>query len=145
MAERSKRSQLPGTEGVSQGLFALVALGTDREAPVFKNNSGQTIKITGASVIPQAAHSGADTNNITLQLLNRELDGSASAGVAVTAAKEYDSGTDLVAFDEDALVLSSTAANLLVEADEVLTLAKVENGTGLESPDMLVSIKYQYV
>lgn len=141
MAERSRLSQLPGRH-LYQVPLALVALGTAKDMVAFINNFGAPIIIKAVSLVPQAAKTGNDTNNFTLQLRNKELGG--AGAVAVTAVKTYDTGTDLVAFDEDALVVSTTAANLRVEDGEVLALNKGETGSGLEMPDLVLSIEFEF-
>jgi len=49
-----------------------------------------------------------------------------------------------VAFVEDALVLSTTTADLQVANGEVVTLDKSENGTGLALPAGVASLQYKF-
>ena len=142
MGERSRASQLPGTVS-EQTRFILVALGTAVDQLAWKNNTGATVKITGAGVIFDAAVTGADTNNFAIGIVNKELAGSGS--VAVTSVTTYASGTDAVAFVEEPLTLSGTAANLLIADGEVVVMSKTENGSGLEMPAGLVVLRFQYV
>lgn len=141
MVERSKGSQLGGTYEV-QAVVETITATNDNEVMVWKNNTGAPVKITKAGFVPEAALSGADTNNMTLQFKSKTAAGVAAANV--TAVKTYDSGTDLVAFSEDALVLSTTAADLRIEDGESVTLDKAENGTGAALPAGIATLTYQF-
>lgn len=98
-------------------------------------------KVVGVSWIPQAAVTGAATNNFALAAQNR---GAAGTGTtALTATKTYDNGVNSVAHDEEALTLSATAADLLVAEGDVLALVRTVNGTGLAGPAGTVEIYIQ--
>ena len=142
MVKRSKVSMLDG-DHTAQAVIDVVALGDDNEQIVWKNNTGQSVKITEAAFQGDAAHSGADTNNMILQFRNKGVLGTGTTGI--TATKEYDSGTDLVAFLSDALVLSTTAADLIIDDGETVALNKTESGTGLASPKGIATLTYEFV
>lgn len=142
MVDRSKLSQLPGVHTV-QAVIDIVALGSDDEQIVWKNNTGASVKITEAAFQGDAAHTGAATNNMILQFRNKGTLGTSTTGV--TATKTYASGVDLTAFVSDALVLSTTAADLIIDDGETVALNKTENGTGLASPKGVATLTYEFV
>jgi hypothetical protein len=75
---------------------------------------------------------GAATNNFAATVRNRGTDGLGAVQVAITT---YAAGVNAVAYDENTLALSGTAANLLVNEGDNLTCEKLVNGTGLAMPD----------
>lgn len=117
---------------------ATVALGSDGEQVVWKNNTGRSATLREAGIVPEASVTGNTTNTLILQLRNKGLLG--VGVVALTALKPYITGTDLVAFKPDALVISTTAADLIILNGEVVALNKTEDGTGLALPISLVTI-----
>lgn len=141
MVERSKLSQTSGDHSI-QAVVNAIANTVSDEVVIWVNDTDATVKITEAAYTPDAAVTGDDTNNLTLQIRNKELVGVGTVGV--TAIKTYSSGVDIIAFDKDALVLSTTDADLLVDAGEVLTLNKAETGTGLTMPQGVVNLTYQF-
>ena len=96
------------------------------------------LKITGVKWIPAAAVTADPTNYLTLNLRNRTT----GAGAALPASRAY-SATNSVAFVAEAMTLSATAADLLVTAGDVLTVSKVNSGTGLALPKGTVQITAQ--
>lgn len=90
--------------------------------------------------IPDAAVTGANTNNFQLQVINKGAAGSGTT--TVTAAKTYASGTNSTAYVAESLTLSSTAADLLANAGDILTLVRTHNSSGLASPAGVVEIGY---
>lgn len=130
----------PGDKRRTAYLPGQATAGTADEWPVFVADKALTI--TGVSWVPAAAVTGAATNNFSINARNR---GTAGAGTTdVTTAKTYASGTDSVAFDAEALTLSTTAADLNMAVGEVLTIERLINGTGLAMPDGLVEVAYKY-
>src|SRR5690349_2048471 len=95
--------------------------------------------ITGVKWIPKAAVTADPTNFFTLNLRNRKADAS---GSALPASRAY-SATNSVAFVAEAMTLSSTAADLLLSAGDVLTVSKVNSGTGLAMPGGTVQVTAQ--
>lgn len=126
----------------AQAVILTIANTVSNEVTVWINNTGQTARVTQASFIPEDALTGAATNNLTLQFRNKGLVGTGTTGI--TAIKTYASGTDIAAFDEDALVLSTTLTELDVAAGEVVALNKAENGTGLTLPAGIASLTFQF-
>ena len=77
-----------------------------------------------------------------LRFLSRVVAGTAKLNV--TAARTYASGTDIAQFAEDSLVLSTTAADLLILDGECIILQKTENGTGLALPAGIATVEYRF-
>lgn len=142
MAERPRVTQLPGTQSKDASVIT-VALGTDLDQEIWTNKTGAPVEITAVTFTPDAAHSGAATNNMTLGVVNKELLGVGT--VIVAPQKAFVSGIDLVAFKPDDIPVSTTAADVRVETGEVLAFSKVENGTGLAQPAGLVTIEYRFL
>ncbi len=93
------------------------------------------LKITGARWIPAAAVVADGSNYFTLNLRNRTT----GAGAALPASRSY-AATNSVAFDAEAMTLSGTEADLLVAEGDLLTVSKVNTGTGLAMPDGVVQV-----
>lgn len=96
--------------------------------------------ITAVSYIPAAAITGADTNTRTLSVQNKGQSGSGTTSVASLALA---SGTNAAAFDEKAITLSATAANLDCASGDVLEFLSTHAGSsGLADPGGVVEISY---
>lgn len=141
MAERPRKTQLPGTDSVTVAIPE-IALGTSGEQVVWTNKTGAKVRLTAVTYTPEAAVTGDDTNNLILQLRNKGTAGSGTT--AVTATKEYDTGTDLTAFVPDALAVATTAADRDIDVDETVALNKTETGSGLILPEGIVTLEFQY-
>jgi hypothetical protein len=97
------------------------------------------LKITGVKWVPAAAVTADPTNNCVVNLRNR---GAAAAGAALPASRSY-AATNSAAYVSEAMTLSATAADLLVSAGDVLTVSKVNGGTGLALPKGTVQVHAQ--
>lgn len=84
--------------------------------------------VSAVSFVPVSDITGADTNTRKLELVNK---GSNGNGSTVIASIQFDSGVDANDFDEKALTLSATAANLVVAEGDVLAWVSTKVGTGL--------------
>lgn len=93
--------------------------------------------ITSARWIPDAAVTGAATNNFALALTNVT-----ASNAVVATAKTYASGTNSVANTAEALTLSTTTG-VNVASGDVIALTRTVNGTGLASPSGMVEITYR--
>lgn len=121
---------IPGDQPI-QGYFAGHATaGTAKEHSV--GRAPFRCRITAVEFIPSAAITGAATNNFTLNVRNRTT---AGVGTAIPAALNFGNGTNGVAQAPTSITLSSTAADLLLAAGDVITVEKAINGTGLACPD----------
>ncbi len=142
MGKFNQLTTLSGDFTESGYISAVVAANAD-EQPVFTNKTGNTLKLISAGFVPDAAVTGAATNHFTLQVRNKGTAGTGTTGM--TDAKAYDTGIDIAAFDEDLLVNSSTAANLLLADGETAALDKAKIGTGLDMPAGRCVLVFEHV
>jgi len=96
-------------------------------------------RITAVEWVPSAAVTADGTNYATLGLRNR---GTAGAGSVLPATRAY-SSVNSVAFVTESMTLSGTSANLDLADGDVLTVQKVNTGTGLAIPDGIVRVYVQ--
>ncbi len=117
--------------------IAGAATGTDDEwaIVILPNNA----KVTGVKWIPNAAITANGTVYSTLTVINK----AAGAGTTSVATRSW-AATDSVAFTPESMTLSGTAANLLVSAGQLLTIAKTHASTGLTLPDGTVEVTVQW-
>lgn len=87
--------------------------------------------VTGVTYTPNAAITGADTNSRSVNVVNHGQDGT---GTTEAASIDFVNGTNAAAFDETALTLSATAADLTVAAGDIIQVASVAVGTGIADP-----------
>lgn len=87
--------------------------------------------VASVNFIPDADLTGADTNSATLSVVNKGLDGN---GTTVVASKAFTAAVNAPDFDETAITLSVTAADLVVTAGQVLAFRRTKVGTGLATP-----------
>ncbi|MFJ9012341.1 hypothetical protein [Streptomyces canus] len=93
--------------------------------------------VTSVQYIPEAAITGAATNNRTVTLVNK---GQAGSGSTTVATLTFDSGINGTANDEKTITLSGTAANLVLASGDTLLWRSIANGTGLADPGGLARI-----
>jgi hypothetical protein len=117
------------TDAVSAGSDASLSIGP---APVAGTVTSVTYTPSGSGI------TGANTNSRTLKVVNKGQSGSGSTVVADLALT---SGINATAFDEKALTLSGTAANLVVAEGDVLAFVSEHVGTGLADPGGEVQVK----
>lgn len=94
-------------------------------------------EIVAAKWIPSAAVTADGTNYATLNLRNR---GAAAAGATLPASRSY-IATNSAAFVSEDMTLS---ADVNVSAGDVLTVSKVNTGTGLAIPDGVVQVHLRW-
>lgn len=87
--------------------------------------------VTAVQYVPEAAITGAATNNRAVSLVNK---GQAGTGTTVVATLTFGSGTNATANNEVSLTLSSTAADLVVAEGDTLQWRSIVNGSGLADP-----------
>lgn len=133
-------SDIPGNHTARVVVPAEGTAGNADTWPVFV--APGKITVTGVRWTPSANVTGANTNNFAFAVQNRGQAGSGTT--AVTSTKTYASGTNGVANQAEALTLSGTAANLNAVANDVLSLVRSVNGSGLASPAGLVEIDFRY-
>ncbi len=78
--------------------------------------------------VPEAAITGAATNNRTLSLINK---GQAGSGTTVVASLNFGNGTNATANNEVTLTLSATASDLAVAEGDTLVWRSLHIGTGI--------------
>lgn len=93
--------------------------------------------VASVTYTPPAAITGANTNSRTLTLVNKGQSGSGSTVIATLALTN---GVNAAAFDETALTLSGTAANLEVAEGDVLAFVSTHVGTGIADPGGEVTV-----
>lgn len=115
--------------------------GTADEWPAF--TAHKRIKITAVKLVPATDIVGDATNYATVSAENKGTDGTGTDEIASFA---FDTATtdDVDAFDEKALTLSTTAADLVIEAGEVVSIKKAVTGTG-EAVEGKVRFEYEPV
>lgn len=93
--------------------------------------------VTAVEYVPEAAITGAATNNRTVSLVNK---GQAGSGSTTVATLNFDNGITASANNERVIPLSGTAANLILAAGDTLQWRSVHVGTGIADPGGLVRI-----
>jgi len=93
--------------------------------------------VTSVQYVPEAAITGAATNNRTVSLVNK---GQAGSGTTTVASLTFDNGVNAAANDEKAITLSGTAANLVLAAGDTLQWRSIHVATGITDPGGVVRI-----
>lgn len=93
--------------------------------------------VTAVTFVPDAGMTGNDTNYRTVNIINKGDDGS---GTTVVATLAFTSGTNATAFNETTITLTGTAADLVVEAGDVLAWNSVHTASGIVDPGGLVTV-----
>jgi len=114
----------------------ILATGSDViEAPF----TGKVAEVTYTAIA--AVTGAASPASRTLSVINH---GQAGVGTTVVASLALVSGVNLVAFDEKAITLSATAADLVVVAGDILEFRSAAvGGTGLVDPGGTVSVTFE--
>lgn len=97
-------------------------------------SAGTVSAVTYATV---TAITGANSNTRSVSLVNK---GQAGAGTTTIATLQFNSGVNTTASDEKTITLSSTAADLVVAAGDVLQWQSAAVGTGIADPGGLVNV-----
>ncbi len=105
---------------------ALATAGTVDEIVAFRAPFNCTV--TAVRYLPAAALSGVTATEVTLAVDNRGLDG---LGTTEIASLSFITTVDAVAFDEKAITLSTTAADLDAVEGDIITIVKTVTSTGL--------------
>ncbi|GGM75549.1 hypothetical protein GCM10012275_52810 [Longimycelium tulufanense] len=93
--------------------------------------------VTAVQYVPEAAITGAATNHRSVELVNKGADGTGTTSVASLA---FDDGVNASAYDERAITLSGTAANLDLTAGDTLQWRSLAVGTGITDPGGVVRV-----
>lgn len=92
--------------------------------------------VSSVLFIPSASVTGVATNNRQFTLYNRGT----GAGTVVVAQLVMVSGTNMTDNIPKAITLSTTSANLLLAANDVLEWESLHNNTGIADPGGLVQV-----
>jgi YD repeat-containing protein len=125
----------PVTERVTATVPAVGATTTADQIVAESHVAG---KVTAVTYTPEAAITGHDTNTRTLTLVNKGQSGSGSTVIGTLAFVASNNG---VAFDEKAFTLSSTAADLVVAAGDILVFVSTYAASGLADPGGRVEVE----
>lgn len=96
--------------------------------------------VTAVTYVADTAITGQDTNTRTLSLINK---GAAGSGTTTVATKTFSSGVNASAFDETAITLTATAADLEVSEGDVLAFKSLHVASGLADPGGTVYVTIQ--
>lgn len=96
--------------------------------------------VSAASITPEAAGTANGTNYRTFKIVNKGAAGSGTTAVA-TFATDTPTTDDLKAFDEKALPLSGTAADLVVAAGDILAVVETVAAEGLAHSGYKVAVE----
>ena len=97
-----------------------------------------TATVTSVTYAPDAAITGAATNNRVHRVINRGQDGT---GATLVATLAYDSGVNAAAGDERTITLSATPANLVLASGDILAFESNAVGTGIADPGGRVEVR----
>src|SRR6266571_4333445 len=97
-------------------------------------------KVTAVTYTPFSAVTGAATNNFTVTCRNR---GQAGAGTVTPASLNFANTVNAAAFVPTAVTLSSTASDLVLLKNDVLTFEKLVVGTGMAMPAGAITVEIQ--
>lgn len=128
--------ELSGTLQATAYVPSQATAGTVDNWPVWQ--APLKCKITAVSFVPSAAVT-ANGTNYSDYTVTRYTAGATATSVAVRTWAAANS----VAETPEVLTLSATAANLLLAAEDTLSVVKSVGGTGLVIPDGLLVIRYQ--
>jgi hypothetical protein len=115
---------------------AAVAAGSDLTTIIGEAPFAGTV--TAVTYAPNSTLTGANTDSRTLAVVNKGTDGNGTTSVA---SKAFTSGVNANDYDETAITLSGTAANLVVAEGDVLAFTSTHVGsTGLADPGGRVAV-----
>ena len=115
---------------------AVATAGNTDENPVIKAPFTGVVQLV--SYVPKTTITGAATNTRKVSLLNK---GQAGAGTTEAAGLQFNNGVNAPAFDEKAITLSGTTADLNVVAGDVLSFKSAAVGTGIVDPGGLLVVE----
>lgn len=131
-----QQKEMGGVLQVACYLPSQATLGTDDNWPLWQ--APAKVQITSVSFVPSAAIT-ANGTHYSVYTLTRYTAGASGATVATRSWI----ATDSVAETPEAMTLSATAANLLLAADDTLSIVKTHGGNGLVIPDGALIIRYK--
>lgn len=130
---------MPDTAPHIQVMQAMVpgqaTAGTDDSWVLFEVPFDATV--TAVSYTTDAAITGHASNNRTFSVINT---GNAGTGATTIASVTTNTSNNFVAFDEKALTLSGTAANLIVASGNIIKFLSDASGDGVADPGGVVQV-----
>lgn len=131
---------------MTQGPFSYVYEETVQAKPAADATRDDTVvvvkragTVTAVTFVGDAVITGVDTNTARHDLINKGLTG---GDTRVVATKAYPNGVTTAAYDEIALTVTTTAANVAVVAGDVLALSTVKVGSNVAvtTPRLVVRV-----
>jgi hypothetical protein len=129
--------ELRGDHVASLPVAAMAGATTDNEQPGFVVPFNA--KVTAVKWLPAANVTASGTNFSVLSVRNRKADAS---GTALPASRSY-AATNSTAWVPEDCTLSSTAADLLLNAGDILTVQMIHTASGVVIPAGVVRVSYQ--
>lgn len=127
--------QIPLVRSIEAAAEAVAAAA---DGATIVGRAGYAGTVTAVTYAPEANMAGDTTETRTFSLVNKGTDGN---GTTVVATLACITGVSLSDFDEKAITLSATAANLVVADGDILAWTSVHGGsTGLADPGGLVKV-----
>lgn len=125
----------PFVQVIERNVPAVATAGNDDDTVLGQAPFACTV--TSVQYVPEAAITGAATNNRTVSLVNK---GQAGSGTTTVASLAFDNGVNAVANDEKTITLSGTAANLTLAAGDTLQWRSIHVATGITDPGGVVRV-----
>lgn len=129
--------EMGGNLTVAVNLETTGAASSTGNLPVWRAPYKCTVQ--SAVLVPSAAITADGTNNAVYTLTRHTAGGSAAA----VATRSW-AATNSVALTPESMTLSGTAANLILAADDTITIIKTVGGSGLVIPNCLIIVTYQW-
>lgn len=128
--------EMGGTLYLSLYVPSQATLGTDDNWPLWM--APNKVQITAVKFVPSAAIT-ANATHYSIYTLTRYTAGASGTTVATRSWAATDSANET----PEAFTLSATAANLVIAADDTLSMVKTHGGNGLVIPDGALIIQYK--
>lgn len=131
-----QQKEMGGLLQVAFYVPAQATLGTDDNWPLWQ--APAKVQIASVTFVPSAAIT-ANATHYSIYTLTRYTAGA----TATSVASRTWAATDSVAETPEAMTLSGTAANLVLAADDTLSMVKTHGGNGLVIPDGALIVRYK--
>jgi hypothetical protein len=122
------------------GNFPAIAAGTDQSTTIAESHVAGIVKAATITVNGNVTANGSTYRTFTL--VNKGQDGNGTTAIAVFAT-DTPTTDDIADFDEKALTLSSTAADLVVAKGDILALVETHASTGVAHSGGRVEIEIE--
>lgn len=128
--------EMGGTLQECRHIPVQATLGTDDNWPLWQAQF--KCVVTSVTFVPADAIT-ANATHYSVYTLTRYTAGA----TATTVATRSWAATNSVAETPEAMTLSATAANLILAADDTLSMVKTHGGNGLVIPEALLVVRYK--